>query len=80
MLRSIEQELCASLTPAQMEVYRACLLGCVSYKDYADGKGVSYQKHQMFNRDSAQPKDDGQSATARRQAMIDRQQKKKEEK
>lgn len=43
-------------------------------------KGVSYQKHQMFNRDSAQPKDDGQSATARRQAMIDRQQKKKEEK
>lgn len=43
MLRSIEQELCASLTPAQMEVYRACLLGCVSYKDYADDKGVSYQ-------------------------------------
>ena len=41
-------------------------------------KGVSYQKHQMFNRDSAQPKDDGQSATARRQAMIDRQQKKEE--
>ena len=32
----------------------------------------------MFNRDSAQPKDDGQSATARRQAMIDRQQKKEE--
>ena len=43
-------------------------------------KGISYQKHQMFNRDSAQPKDDGQSATARRQAMIDRQQQKKEEK
>ena len=41
-------------------------------------KGVGYQKHQMFNRDSAQPKDDGQSATARRQAMIDRQQKKEE--
>lgn len=44
------------------------------------GKGVSYQKRQMFNQDTAQPKDDGQSASARRQAMIDRQQKKKEEK
>lgn len=41
-------------------------------------KGISYQKQQMFNQDSAQTKDDGQSATARRQAMIARQQKKEE--
>lgn len=41
-------------------------------------KGTSYQKQQMFNQDSARLKDDGQSATARRQAMIARQQKKEE--
>lgn len=44
-------------------------------------KDAGYQRRQMFNRDSAtQINDDGQSASARRQAMIDRQQKKKEEK
>lgn len=42
-------------------------------------KDAGYQRRQMFNRDSAaSPKNDGQSASARRQAMIDRQQKKEE--
>lgn len=44
----------------------------------ASRKDTGYQRHQIFNRDSAQPKDDGQSASARRQAMIDRQMKKEE--
>lgn len=47
MLRSVERELCAALTPVQLDVYRACLLGGVSYKDYAAGKGVSYQSVQQ---------------------------------
>lgn len=37
-------------------------------------KDTSYQKRQMFNRDSAQDSDDGMSASARRQAMIERRQ------
>lgn len=41
-------------------------------------KDTGFQRRQMFNRDSAPAKDDGQSASARRQAMIDRQTKKEE--
>lgn len=45
----------------------------------ATRKDTGYQRQQMFNRDSAtQINDDGQSASARRQAMIDRQHKKEE--
>lgn len=44
------------------------------------GKGVDYQKRQMFNKDSAAVKSDGQSSADARQRMIDRQMKKKEEK
>ena len=47
MLRSIEHELRSMLTPAQLDIYKACLLGGVSYKDYADHKGVSYQSVQQ---------------------------------
>ena len=41
-------------------------------------KDSSYQKRQMFNRDSAKPADDGMSAAARREAMIARHAKKEE--
>ncbi len=41
-------------------------------------KDTGYQKRQMFNRDSAQPANDGMSAASRREAMIARQQKKEE--
>ena len=37
-------------------------------------KDTGYQKRQMFNRDSAQDSGDGMSASARRQAMIERRQ------
>ena len=42
-------------------------------------KDTGYQKRQMFNRDSAGGSDDGMSASARRQAMIDRRQKRTKE-
>ena len=47
MLRSVEHELRSMLTSAQLEIYKACLLGGISYKDYADRKGVSYQSVQQ---------------------------------
>lgn len=47
MLRSVEHELRSMLTPAQLDIYKACLLGGISYKDYAGRKGVSYQSVQQ---------------------------------
>ena len=47
MLRSALHELRAVLTPVQLDVYETCLLGGVSYQDYAARKGVSRQSVQQ---------------------------------
>lgn len=47
MLRLTLRELRGVLTPVQLDIYKMCLLGGVSYKDYANRKGVSYQSVQQ---------------------------------
>ena len=47
MLRSALCELRSMLTTVQLDIYKTCLLGGVSYKDYADRKGVSRQSVQQ---------------------------------
>lgn len=42
----LEQALCDNLTPTQYAVYNSCILGGMSYKEYADQIGVSYQSIQ----------------------------------
>jgi len=47
MMQMLEEELRHSLTRVQLDIYLNCLLGGISYKDYADEKGVSYQSVQQ---------------------------------
>jgi len=47
MIRMLEEELRNCLTEKQLDIYLCCLLGGISYKDYADAKGVSYQSVQQ---------------------------------
>ena len=47
MLRSALHELHSVLTPVQLDIFKACLLCGVSYKDYSSSKGVSYQSVQQ---------------------------------
>lgn len=46
-IKHLEQEFHASLTGVQRDIYISCLLHGLSYKDYADRKGVSYQSVQQ---------------------------------
>ena len=41
MMQMLEEELRHSLTRVQLDIYLNCLLGGISYKEYADKKGVS---------------------------------------
>ena len=43
----LEEGLRRSLTRVQLDIFLNCLLGGISYKDYADKKGVSYQSVQQ---------------------------------
>ena len=47
MTQMLEEELRRTLTDKQLDIYLCCLLGGLSYKDYADTKGVSYQSVQQ---------------------------------
>lgn len=47
VVRHLEREFCASLTIIQRDIYISCLVHGLSYKEYADRKGVSYQSVQQ---------------------------------
>ena len=42
----LDEEFRKTLTPTQLDIYVACILNGISYKDYADKKGVAYQSIQ----------------------------------
>ena len=42
----LDEEFRKTLTPTQLDIYVSCILNGISYKDYADQKGVAYQSIQ----------------------------------
>ena len=45
--RMLEEELRHSLTERQLGIYLSCVVGGISYKDYADANGMTYQNVQQ---------------------------------
>ena len=45
--RMLEADFRCSLTASQLAIYESCLLGGMSYKEYAASRGVSYQSVQQ---------------------------------